>query len=100
MFKRGLFCNNNSLQNGNLTWTFYKATNTLSFKNEHKTNSGWLLEPLANHAMLVHLWKKGWKHTKPPQNCSHMCNISMIKFFGNVWTSHFGLFFLVLSIFD
>ncbi len=40
------------------------------------------------------------KHTKPPKNCSHKYNIFTITFFVNVWTSHFGLFLLVLSIFD
>jgi hypothetical protein len=40
------------------------------------------------------------ENTLSPQNCSHMYNIFAIKVFGNVWTSHFGLFLLVLSIFD
>jgi len=42
----------------------------------------------------------GWKHTRPPKNCSHTYNLSTINFFGNVWTSHLGLFLFVLSIFD
>jgi hypothetical protein len=41
-----------------------------------------------------------WKHTKPPKNCSHKYNLSVIKFFGNVWTSHLRLFIYILSIFD
>jgi hypothetical protein len=41
-----------------------------------------------------------WKHTKPLENYNHTYNISSIKFFSNVWTSHFGLFLFVLSIFD
>jgi len=40
------------------------------------------------------------KYTKPPKNCSHKYNLSIIKFFGNIWTSHLGLFLLVLSIYD
>jgi hypothetical protein len=40
---------------------------------------------------LMHL--DGWKHTKPPKNCSHMYNFFATKFFGNVWTSHLGLVF-------
>jgi hypothetical protein len=42
----------------------------------------------------------GWKHIKPPRNCSHKYNIFAIKLFGNIWTSHLGLFSLVLSIYD
>jgi hypothetical protein len=37
----------------------------------------------------------GWKHTKPPKNCNHKYNLSTINFFGNVWTSHLKLFFLI-----
>jgi hypothetical protein len=40
------------------------------------------------------------KQTKPPKNYSHKYNLSTITFFGNVWTSHLGLFLFVLSIFD
>jgi hypothetical protein len=46
------------------------------------------------------LTSEGHKHTKPPRNCSHKYNISIIIIFGNVWTSHLGLVLLVLSIFD
>jgi len=35
----------------------------------------------------------------PPKIFSHKYNISTIKFFDNVWTSHLGLFLLVLSIY-
>jgi hypothetical protein len=42
----------------------------------------------------------GHKHIKPPKNCSHKYNISTINFFGNVWTSHLGLFLFVSSIID
>jgi hypothetical protein len=37
----------------------------------------------------------GWKHNKPPQNYSHKYNVSIIKFFGNVWKNildYFSLF--------
>jgi hypothetical protein len=40
------------------------------------------------------------KHIKPPKYCSHKYNLFIIIFFGNVWTSHLGLFLFVLSIFD
>ncbi len=43
---------------------------------------------------------EGGSTLRPPQNCNHMYNIFAIKFFGNVWISHFGLILLVLSIFD
>jgi len=36
----------------------------------------------------------------PPQNSNHKYNLSTITFFGNLWTSHLGLFLFVLSIFD
>ncbi len=36
----------------------------------------------------------GLKHIKPPQNCSHMYNISAINFFSNAWTSHLLFFCL------
>jgi hypothetical protein len=42
----------------------------------------------------------GHKHTEPPKNCNHKYNLSVINFFGNVWTSHLKLFLRVLSIFD
>jgi hypothetical protein len=53
----------------------------------------WLTK--ANYISLL-----GWKHTKPPKNCSHKYIFFAIKIFGNVWTSNLGLFLLVLSIFD
>jgi hypothetical protein len=42
----------------------------------------------------------GHKHIKPPKNCNHKYNLSVITFFGNVWMLHFGLVLFVLSIFD
>ncbi len=34
----------------------------------------------------------GWKHLKPPKNCSQKYNFFEIYFFGYIWTSHLGLF--------
>ncbi len=62
-----------------------------------------IIKSTTNHFHVIETKKNvldGWKHTKPPQNYNHTYNFSTINFFGNVWTSHFGLFFLVLSIFD
>jgi hypothetical protein len=42
----------------------------------------------------------GLKRIKPPKNYSYKYNFFAINFFGKVWTSHLGLFFLFLSIFD
>ncbi len=36
---------------------------------------------------------KGWKHTKPPKNCSHKFNLFAIKFFANIWL-HLGFLFV------
>jgi hypothetical protein len=45
-----------------------------------------------SHFILIIL--KGESTLSPPQNCSHMYNIFVIKCFGNVWTSHFEFFCL------
>ncbi len=42
----------------------------------------------------------GHKHNKPPKSFCHKYNLYAITFFGNVWTSHIGLFLLVVNIFD
>jgi hypothetical protein len=42
---------------------------------------------------------KGENTLNPPKNCSHKYNLFIIKIFGDIWTSHLGLFLLVLSIF-
>jgi hypothetical protein len=41
----------------------------------------------------------GWKHTKPPKNCSHKYNHFAINFFGNVWTSHVGYIYIYIFIY-
>jgi hypothetical protein len=50
--------------------------------------------------LLIFFVTKGHKRTKAPENCSYKYNPFAINFFGNVWTSHLGLFLFVLSIFD
>jgi hypothetical protein len=53
-----------------------------------------LIIGLQSHFVIL----KGWKHTKPPKNCSHKFNLFAINLFGNIW-SHLGFLF-VLYIFD
>jgi hypothetical protein len=54
------------------------------------------LDPSGMQLLIVFV-TKGHKHTKPPKNCNHKYSLFVINFFGNVWTSHLGLFLFVLS---
>jgi len=76
-------------------WHLKYSQKLTSKKNSHKIYS-FCVPSQKNPScdILVH------KHTKPPKNCNHKYNISTITLFGNVWTSHLELFFIVLSIFD
>jgi hypothetical protein len=45
--------------------------------------------------LLIFLVTKAHKRTKAPKNCSYKYNLFTFNFFGNVWTSHLGLFLFV-----